>query len=218
MGRDVGGRFIRIAGNDAHAKPGCSRCDRLCNRSERQQAQHASSQTIDWLAGLPEPDPGASCAVVITEPTCNGEQQGHRMIRNLVLAPVIGDVSDQDVASRGRVNVHNVHTRAVASNDPAAGKGIDRLRANRCILCDDGVCVSGDIDHIVLALALSGDQFKACILYDRSLDINIAVVVVSNHDGLFLILLHNVSRFLSWNEEMAPLLLRPMPTLSRYRP
>ncbi len=61
-----------------------------------------------------------------------------------------------------------------------------------CILCDDGVCVSGYVDHIVLALALSGDQLEARALYDRPLDIDIAIVVISNDNCLILVLLHKV--------------------------
>src|SRR5262249_44723339 len=117
---DVYSRHIWIMGNDAHAKSSCSGCDCLRDRSERQQAQHTPAQTIDWLARLPAPDSGASRSVIVADLAREREQQGHGMIRHLVLAPIVGNIGDQDVASRGRVNIYNIYPCAVASNDPAA--------------------------------------------------------------------------------------------------
>jgi hypothetical protein len=43
----------------------------------------------------------------------SGEKQGHGVIGNLILAPVVGHVGDQDAAPRGRVYVNDVDALAI---------------------------------------------------------------------------------------------------------
>src|SRR5215468_8306385 len=187
---DVGVLHVRVIRDDPHAEARGPGRDRPGDGPERQQPQRASPQAMDRLAGLPAPDPGAGGVVVVAELARHGQRQGHGVVGDLVLAPVIGDIRHQDVAAGGRVHIHDVDTCAVAGDDPAAGEGIDRPGAHVRVLRDDRVGVPGDADHVVFRLALRGDQLEARALYDRPLDAHVVIVVVGDDYRAFLIFLH----------------------------
>src|SRR5262249_34079343 len=95
-----------------------------------------------------------------------------------------------------RVDVDNIYAGAVASNNPTASQGGDRLRAHRRILRDDGVGVSGNIDHIIRTFAMSGDQLEASALDNRALDLDVTKVIVGNDNGRPSRCTHRASPFL----------------------
>ena len=104
------------------------------------------------------------------------------MIGDLVLAPVVGHIGDQDAAPRGRVHVDDVDARAIPRNDPAAGERVDGPGSDRGVLGNDRVRVPGGLDDVVLALALGGHQSEAGGFDDRPFDLHVTVVVVGDHD------------------------------------
>src|SRR5262249_29499921 len=133
------------------------------------------------------------CPVVDADLPGGGEKQGHGVIGDLVLAPVVGHIGDQDAAPRGRVYVDDVDAGAVPRDDLAAGKGVDRPGTHGGVLCDDRVRVPGGFDDIVLGLAVCSDQPEARVFDDRPFDVHITVVVVGDDHGL----LHRVRHFLA---------------------
>ena len=106
------------------------------------------------------------------------------MIGDLILAPVVGHIGDQDAAPCGRVYVNDVDAGAVPRNNPAAGEGADGPGSDRGVLRDNRVGVPGGSDDVVLGLALGGDQPEAGVFDDGPFDINVTVVVVRDDDGL----------------------------------
>src|SRR5262249_52257631 len=60
----------------------------------------------------------------------------------------------------------------------------DHAGADRRVLGDNGRGVVGHLDHLVLGLALGGGQLEPGLLDDRPLDVDVAEVVVRDHDRL----------------------------------
>jgi hypothetical protein len=92
------------------------------------------------------------------------------VIGDLVLAPVVGNVGHQDVVPGGRVDVDDVDAGAVARDHAAIVQLGDHAGADRRVLGHDSGGVAGDLDHLLLGLALGGDQLEPCLLDDRPLD------------------------------------------------
>src|SRR5262245_38428437 len=103
------------------------------------------------------------------------------MVGDFVLAPVAGNVGDEDVVSRCSVDVDDVDAGAVACDQAAMGELLDHAGADRRVLGDHGRGVTGDHAHLVLGLALGSDQLETGLLDDRALDGDVAVVVVGDH-------------------------------------
>jgi hypothetical protein len=106
------------------------------------------------------------------------------MVGDFVLAPVVRHVRDQDAVPRGGIDVDDVGASAVPGDHLTPGQRADRPCANGRVLSDDRVRVPRDGDDLVLALALRSRQAQASLFDDRPLDVDIAVVVVRDHDGL----------------------------------
>jgi hypothetical protein len=183
-GCDVRGRHVGVTGNDLHVEPGRSAADCLCDRAERQQPERAAADPVDGLAGLPPPYAGPGRLVVPADLARGCEEEGHGMVGDLALAPVTGDVRDQDAAPRGGIDVDDVGASAVPGDHLAPGQRADRLRADGRVLGNDRIRVPRDGDDVVLAFALRCRQAQACPLDDRPLDVGITEVVVRDHDGL----------------------------------
>src|SRR5262245_6770227 len=81
------------------------------------------------------------------------------------------------------VDVDDVHSNAVASDDATAIEVIDRFFPDLGILSDDRVGIRGCRNDVVLTLALCGHQFEARPADDGALDLHVAEIVVRNHDG-----------------------------------
>src|SRR6185437_10360094 len=177
-------------GDDAQAEALRPRGDRLGDGTEGQQPEHADAQAVDGIAGLPLPGPGTTGLVVSADLPRRREEQGHRVVGHLVLAPVTGDVGDEDPAAGGGLDIDDVDPGSVSCDDLAAGERADRLRADRGVLGDDRVRVPGDVDHLVFGLALGGRQREAGTFDDGPLNGHTAEVIVGDDDGLRVIAAH----------------------------
>jgi hypothetical protein len=129
-----------------------ARRDPASDGAERQQPEDAAAQAVDRRTRLPAPGAGARRPVVDGDLAGHREQQGHRVVGDLVHAPVVGDVGHQHAVLGGRRDVDDVDAGAVARDHPAAGKRGDDAGADRRVLGHDRGRVAGRLDDLVLAL------------------------------------------------------------------
>jgi hypothetical protein len=93
----------------------------------------------------------------------------------------------------GGFYIHDVHASAIARDHLELRQRLDGFGANFGVLVQDRIRVARLFDHVLVAFALESHELHACILDDRSLDVDVAVVIV-RYDHLELARAGHLSR------------------------
>ena len=111
-----------------------------------------------------------------------GEDEGQRLVRNFVDA-IVRHVANGNAALAGFVEVHVVHTDAVAHDGLRLGHGGNDVRVHSGELGDDGVRVGAERNEVGLGFALARDDFDTVRFQDGFLDAEVGERPVGDGDS-----------------------------------
>jgi hypothetical protein len=181
VGREVAVDEVRIASDDGAENVARDVRHALADAPETEDAERELGGPREAAGAGVVPATGLDLAVVPGDVAHERERHSERVSGHLTDA-VVGGVRHPHAVLARVGDVHRVVTRAHAAHDAQLGQRLEYLRVHRGVLREHPAAALPRRDHVVLGLALAGDDVHARLAEERELELDVGEVVVGDEE------------------------------------